>query len=120
MSRVLGFPSDTNQAVQPQKMARIKKKRDSISIGVVGTKALTSCVVTVQMICTFVFASMQIAGFSLRGSSDHHNACINANNKPQILARLFLFSLLVLDHQHWKISVHVVYFNSGKNSWNKC
>ena len=57
----LGFPtrSDTNQAVQPQKMARglkfgLKKKRDC-AIYEAKTMALISCAVTAQLICAFVF-----------------------------------------------------------------
>ena len=56
----LGFltGSDTNQAVQPQKMARglkFRKKRDC-TIRVAKTKALISFAVTAKLICVFVFA----------------------------------------------------------------
>ena len=50
---------DTNWAVQPQKMARgleFKKKRDC-TMDVAKNKALiSSCMLTVQLICIFVFA----------------------------------------------------------------
>ena len=57
---VFGFPirSDTNQAVQPQKMAwniGFRKKRDC-TLCVAKTKALISCAVTAQLICGFFFA----------------------------------------------------------------
>ena len=61
-NRTSGFPtrSDTNRAVQLQKMARgwtfrIKKVGDYI-IYVVKTKALISFAVTAKLICLFVFA----------------------------------------------------------------
>ena len=61
-NRSSGFPtrSDTNRAVQQQKMARglnfgFRKKRDC-AICVEKTKALISCAVTAQLICVFVFA----------------------------------------------------------------
>ena len=46
---VLGFPTrfDTNQAVQ---------QRMDLTISVVTTKALTSCAVTMQLICAFLIA----------------------------------------------------------------
>ena len=52
--------SDTNQPVQSQKQARslniqFKKKKDC-AIHAAKTKALTSCAVTAQLICGFVFA----------------------------------------------------------------
>ena len=51
--------SDTNQAVQSQKLEtrnfRIKQKRDC-TIRVAKTKALISCAVTAPLICAFVFA----------------------------------------------------------------
>ena len=49
-----GFPtrSDTNRAVQPQKLAKGWKFR----IYVAKTKELISCAVTAQLICVFVFA----------------------------------------------------------------
>ena len=57
----LGFltRSEANQAVQLQKVARglkfwVRQKRD-ITISEAKTKALFSCMVTVQLICTFVF-----------------------------------------------------------------
>ena len=52
---MLLFPtrSDTNRAVQPQKMVRGVKFR---RINVEKTKVLISCVVTLQLICPFVFA----------------------------------------------------------------
>ena len=54
------FPtrSDTNPAVQPQKMARGLKfwKWRDCTIYVVKTKAQISCAVTAQLICAFVFA----------------------------------------------------------------
>ena len=57
-----GIPtrSDTNRAVQPQKMVRdfkfrIRKYRDC-TICVAKTKVLISCAVTAQLICGFVFA----------------------------------------------------------------
>ena len=56
--------SDTNQAVQPQKMARgleirISKMRGcSIYLAII--KALISYVVTAQLICAFVFAYEEI------------------------------------------------------------
>ena len=56
------FPtwSDTNQAVQPQKIARvlkfqIRKLRDCTTY-VAKTKALISFAVTAKLICVFVFA----------------------------------------------------------------
>ena len=56
------FPnrSDTNQAVQSQKMARslnfgVKERRNCI-IRVAKTKALISFAVTAKLICAFVFA----------------------------------------------------------------
>ena len=57
--------SDTNPAVQPQKMARgleflipvyICSMYTYCTIYVAQTKALISCAVTVQLICAFVFA----------------------------------------------------------------
>ena len=58
---VFGFPtrSDTNRAVQPQKMARglqigIQKEANSEKV---------SCAVTAKLICTFLFSHMQKAGF---------------------------------------------------------
>ena len=51
--------SDTNRAVQPQKMARGLKFRILEVEGlyyVAKTKALISCMVTTQLICTYVFA----------------------------------------------------------------
>ena len=47
--------SDTNQAVQLQKMARGLKFRDR-TIYVAKTKSLISFEVTVKLICVFVFA----------------------------------------------------------------
>ena len=53
--------SHTNRSVQPQKMARGLKFRIYVvcrdrTIRTVKLKALTSCAVTVQLICVFVFA----------------------------------------------------------------
>ena len=53
--------SDTKQAVQPQKMDRclefqIKEVDGQYYIYVVKTKALISLAVTVQLICTFLYA----------------------------------------------------------------
>ena len=63
-----GLPtySDTNQALQPQKMDRdmqfgFRKKRDC-TIYEAKTKALISCAVTGQLIFAFVFAYAK-AGF---------------------------------------------------------
>ena len=55
--------SDTNRAVQSQKMARglnfgFRKKRDC-TIYVAKTKALISFAVTAKLICVFVFAYAQ-------------------------------------------------------------
>ena len=56
--RASGFPtrSDTNRSVQPQKMARslnfgFKRKRNCRE-----AKALISCAIIAQLICSFVFA----------------------------------------------------------------
>ena len=57
------FParSDTNKAVQPQRMAGetrnfvFRKKRDR-TIFVAETKAMISCTIIAQLICVFVFA----------------------------------------------------------------
>ena len=49
--------SDTNRAVQPQKMARgleFQKQRDC-TVYVAKTKALFSCTLAEQLICTFCF-----------------------------------------------------------------
>ena len=49
--------SNTNQAVQSQKNARdskFRKQRDCTTC-VAKTKALISCTVTMQLICTFLF-----------------------------------------------------------------
>ena len=55
----------TNRAVQLHKIARglkgLESRRDC-TIYVVKTKALTSCTVTAQLICAFVF-NVQKAGF---------------------------------------------------------
>ena len=57
------FPtgSDTNQAMQSQKMARgLKfriKKEEGCTIRVAKTKALISFAVTAKLICVFVFAN---------------------------------------------------------------
>ena len=55
----LGFPTGpyTNGAVQPQKVARGLKFRIYCTIYVAKTKALISRALTVQLICTFVFAN---------------------------------------------------------------
>ena len=57
----LGFPtrSDTNGAVQPQKIARGLKSRlyeeeDDGTIYVAKVKGLINCAVTAQLICAFV------------------------------------------------------------------
>ena len=58
--------TDTNQAVQLQKMARDLKFRIKKVEGlyyVAETKALISFVVTAKLICVFVFACMQNVGF---------------------------------------------------------
>ena len=47
--------SDTNQAVQPQEMARGLKFRGIVLFYVVKTKTLIRCTVTLQLICAFVF-----------------------------------------------------------------
>ena len=65
-----GFDQDTNGAVQQQKMARawnfgFRKKRYR-TIYVAKTKVLISCLVTVQLICVFVFSKMQKTGFFMR------------------------------------------------------
>ena len=51
---------DTNQAVQPQKMVRGLKFQRDCTFFVAKAKALISCTVTVQLICTFVFANAKI------------------------------------------------------------
>ena len=53
--------TDTNQAVQPQKMARGLKLQILILealyyLFIAKTKALISCALTTQLICAFVFA----------------------------------------------------------------
>ena len=70
MSRLVGkqtmwFPnrSDTNRAVQAQERARSLKR--NCTIRVAKTKALISFAVTAKLICAFVFAYMQIAGFPM-------------------------------------------------------
>ena len=69
--------SDTNRAVQPQKMARGLKlwiqdvvKRDC-TIYVAKTKVLISCAMTGQLICVFVFACAR-SRFSHDGAHTSH------------------------------------------------
>ena len=70
---VFGVParSNTNQTVQPQKMARGLKFWNYVEDGlcyVAKTKEqLISCAVTMQLICAFVFAYAK-AGFLIIGS----------------------------------------------------
>ena len=69
-NRSLGFPtrSDTNQAVQQQKMARGLKfwieEVEGCSIHVAKTKALISFAVTAKLICVFVFTYAKKPVFS--------------------------------------------------------
>ena len=66
--------SDTNQAVQPQTMARGCKfwiwKAEEVfyTIPAAKTKVLISCAVTAQLICIFVFAYAACCYFSCGGS----------------------------------------------------
>ena len=59
--------SDTNLAIQPQKMVRGLKfriyKEERLYIYVTKTKVLISFVVTAQLICAFVFAFANKTGF---------------------------------------------------------
>ena len=52
------FPtwSDTNRAVELQKMARGFEKKKDCTIYVAKTKALISFAVTAKLVCVFVFA----------------------------------------------------------------
>ena len=67
MYSVLRTRFDTNQAVQPHKMANLKfrfKKLRYCSFYVSKTKALISCAVRMQLICIFVFGTYAKSGFS--------------------------------------------------------
>ena len=75
----MGFPtrSDTNRAVQPQKIARGLKFRikieEELTICVAKTKALISFVVIAKLICVFVFHICKKPVFSRRGLHKHVN-----------------------------------------------
>ena len=58
MRKPMSFPtrSDTNRAVQAQKMARGWKVRINCSVCVAKTKVLISFADTAKLICAFVFA----------------------------------------------------------------
>ena len=104
MSRLVGKPtmwfpnrSDTNRAVQAQKMARSLKFRISVvqkrncTIRVAKTKALVSFAVTAKLICAFVFAKADCWG----GSNDDAE-----NNFSHIKGYVMVYL-----HHRWKVLV---------------
>ena len=92
LSLVFPTRSDTNWAVQPQKMARGLKFRIQKFEGLYHLcrkkKALISCVVTAQLICVFVFA---YAKSRLSHDTTNFEVCILSNPILQMMNMIQVF-----------------------------